>query len=97
MGNEADVAAEGGLQTSEETSRSLRSSSRLRKPSRKVVEEMEHTQEEGVSEQVADYEKSGKEVMENREKSTEKAEEFCICRKGDDGKPMVLCANCDEW
>lgn len=92
-----DVAAEGGLQTSEETSRSLRSSSRLRKPSRKAVEEMEHTQEEGVTEQMADSEKSGKEVTDKREKSSEKAEEFCICRKGDDGKPMVLCANCDEW
>lgn len=93
MGKEADVAMEGGLQTSEETSRGSRYSSRLRKPSRKAVEEMEmgQAQEGGVNEQKAESEKSG-------EKSSEKvAEEFCICRKGDDGKPMVLCANCNEW
>ncbi|MCO5589549.1 hypothetical protein L7F22_043517 [Adiantum nelumboides] len=96
MGKEADVAVVGGSQASEEQSRGSRYSSRLRKPSRKVVEEMEQTQD-GVNEEKADSEMSGQGIAGKREKSTEKAEEFCICRKGDDGKPMVLCAVCSKW
>ncbi|PWN37836.1 uncharacterized protein FA14DRAFT_170608 [Meira miltonrushii] len=85
MGKEADVT-----ETSEETTRGSRYSSRLRKPSRKAVEEMGQAQD-GVNEEKADSEKSGEKSIRNA------AEEFCICRKGDDGKPMVLCANCNEW
>ncbi|KAJ7116023.1 hypothetical protein C8R44DRAFT_587834, partial [Mycena epipterygia] len=22
---------------------------------------------------------------------------YCLCRKGDDGSPMVNCGQCDEW
>ena len=22
---------------------------------------------------------------------------YCTCRKGDDGSPMILCAECNEW
>lgn len=22
---------------------------------------------------------------------------YCSCRKGDDGSPMILCAECNEW
>lgn len=32
-----------------------------------------------------------------RGKAKPKTKVYCSCRKGDDGSPMILCAECNEW
>lgn len=93
MVKEANVVASIEVQGNEESSKGSRHSSRLRKPSRKVVEESQKTEDKAM----ANSEKFVQSSIEEPEETTGNEEEFCICRKGDDGKPMVLCSNCNEW
>lgn len=59
-------------------------------------EEDEEDQEELVNkdEEAAAAEDEARDEDDMSEKSNEA---FCLCRKGDDGRPMVFCAECHDW
>ncbi|SJL03788.1 uncharacterized protein ARMOST_07145 [Armillaria ostoyae] len=42
-------------------------------------------------------EKSGTKLKSIRTKTTKSKKVYCICRKGDDGTPMIQCAECTDW
>ncbi|KAK0188946.1 hypothetical protein F5146DRAFT_688014 [Armillaria mellea] len=42
-------------------------------------------------------EKSGTKLKSTRTKATKSKKVYCICRKGDDGTPMIQCAECTDW
>ncbi|PBK99443.1 hypothetical protein ARMGADRAFT_503355 [Armillaria gallica] len=42
-------------------------------------------------------EKSGTKLKSTRTKVTKSKNVYCICRKGDDGTPMIQCAECTDW
>lgn len=48
--------------------------------------------EEEIEEGTAEGEDKNGEVEDGAE-----PEVFCLCRKGDDGRPMVFCAECSDW
>lgn len=64
---------------------STRSSSRAKRPSQKAEEIIE----DAVS--------TRKRAKQAKKKESGSKEVFCICRKEDDGRPMVYCSECKDW
>lgn len=80
---------------------SLRQSSRTKRPSQRAEEILEESRDQERNPSL----QAGKSVAgegkgqgkERNIKTDTAAEVFCLCRKGDDGKPMVFCAECNDW
>ena len=56
------------------------------------------SEEEDQDDQNGDEDEEQGEEDENGAESDDSSKDvFCLCKKGDDGRPMVFCAECNDW
>ncbi|KAI0766609.1 hypothetical protein BD413DRAFT_147774 [Trametes elegans] len=78
------------------TTMSTRSAARPRQPSR-PTEHQPHAQDQGSA--AHDEKENGKvNGSSGRSRVTRKSSKtYCVCKKPDDGSPMIHCAGCKDW
>ena len=77
----------------------LRRGTRAKRPNARY--EQAESQKRKLDEEVEKPEAEDGDVDNSEAESQGDASEddgvYCVCRKGNDGSPMICCARCDEW